>query len=91
VIIFKSLFALCVVIAGAIVMLLRDFRPYGIIFMSMCVYCRSRWPRGLRRRSWPLGYWDRGFEFRSKHGCLSLCCVILCRYRPLQRADHWPK
>jgi hypothetical protein len=25
-----------------------------------------------RRRSRPLGYWDRGFESRSRHRCLSL-------------------
>jgi hypothetical protein len=41
-------------------------------------YVQYRWPRGLKRRSWPLGYWDRGFESRSRHGCLSLCfCVKL--------------
>jgi hypothetical protein len=28
----------CVVITVAMVMLLRDFGPYGIIFVSMCVY-----------------------------------------------------
>jgi hypothetical protein len=39
---------------------------------------RSRWPRGIRRRSWPLGYWYRGFESRSRHECLFLClCVAL--------------
>jgi hypothetical protein len=39
---------------------------------------RSRWPCGLSSRSWPLGYWDHGFESRSRHGCLSLCfCVVL--------------
>jgi hypothetical protein len=39
---------------------------------------RSRWPRGLRRWSWPLGYWDCGFESHTRHGCLSLCfCVVL--------------
>jgi hypothetical protein len=38
----------------------------------------SRWPRGLRLRFWPLSCWDRGFESRSRHGCLSLCfCVVL--------------
>jgi hypothetical protein len=38
----------CVVISVAMVLLLRDFGPYGIIFMTMCVYCycfsrRSCW------------------------------------------------
>jgi hypothetical protein len=28
---------ICVVISGAMVMLLRDCVPYGIIFMTMCV------------------------------------------------------
>jgi hypothetical protein len=29
-------------------------------------------------RTEALGYWDRGFESRSRHGCLSLCfCVVL--------------
>jgi hypothetical protein len=35
--------------------------------------------------------WGRGFESRSVHGCLSvvsICCVVLCRWRPLRRADH---
>jgi hypothetical protein len=42
----------------------------------------------------PLGFWDRGFESRWGHGCLSLvfiCCVVLCRQRPLWRADHSSK
>jgi hypothetical protein len=39
---------------------------------------RSRWPRGLRRRYWPLGCWNRGFESCSRHGCLSLrFCIVL--------------
>jgi hypothetical protein len=32
---------------------------------------RTLWPRVLRRRSWPLGYLDSGFESSSRHGCLS--------------------
>jgi hypothetical protein len=31
----------------------------------------SQWPRGLRRRPWSLGLWNRGFESRLIHGCLS--------------------
>jgi hypothetical protein len=34
----KSLFALCVLITIVMVKLLREFGPYGIIFMTMCVY-----------------------------------------------------
>jgi hypothetical protein len=38
----------------------------------------SHWPRGLRRRSRLLGYWDRRFESSSRNGCLTLCfCVVL--------------
>jgi hypothetical protein len=29
---------MCVVITVAMVMLLRDFRPYGMLFMTMCLY-----------------------------------------------------
>jgi hypothetical protein len=29
----------CVVITVAMVILLREFGPYGIIFIAMCVYC----------------------------------------------------
>jgi hypothetical protein len=48
-------------------------------------YNRSRCQRGLRRRSWPLGYWDRGFQSRWRHGCLSLCfCdALFCVCRAL--------
>jgi hypothetical protein len=38
----------------------------------------SRWPLDLRRRSWPLGSWGRGFKSWSGHGFLSLCfCAVL--------------
>jgi hypothetical protein len=37
----------------------------------------------LRRRFWPLGYWDRGFESRSSHGCLCFCVVLSCVGRGL--------
>jgi hypothetical protein len=40
--------------------------------------CRSRWPRGLRRRYWLLGYWARGFESCSRYECLSLCVRVVC-------------
>jgi hypothetical protein len=41
---------------------------------------RSQW-----RGSWPVGCWDRGFESRSKHGCLSasFCVVLSCVGRGL--------
>jgi hypothetical protein len=38
---------------------------------------RPRWPRRVRRRSSPIGYWDRGFESRSGRGCLSLCLYVV--------------
>jgi hypothetical protein len=44
------------------------------------VYSSGSALQGVGLRS--LGFWDRGFESRSGHGCLSLvfiCCVVLCR------------
>jgi hypothetical protein len=41
---------------------------------------RSQWPCDTRRGSCPVGCWDRGFESRSRHGCLSasFCVVLSC-------------
>jgi hypothetical protein len=40
---------------------------------------RSRWPRGLMSRSWPLGRWDSGFESRWDMDVCLLCVdVVLC-------------
>jgi hypothetical protein len=36
-----------------------------------------QWPRGLRRGSWPVGCWDRGFESRLSHGCLSASFYVM--------------
>jgi hypothetical protein len=46
----------------------------------------NQWPCGLRRGSWPVGCWDRGFESRSRHGCLSasFCVVLSCVGRSLE-------
>lgn len=42
----------------------------------------SYW-RNKGRSNRPLGYWDRGFQSRSKHGCLlASSCVLLCGYNP---------
>jgi hypothetical protein len=58
-------------------------------FPSRAHISRSQWSRSPSRRR--LAAWNRHFESRWGHGCLSLvfiCCVVLCRYRPLRRADH---
>jgi hypothetical protein len=49
----------------------------------------SQWPCGLRRESWPVGCWDRGFESRSRHEWLSasFCVVLSCVGRDL--ATGW--
>jgi hypothetical protein len=41
---------------------------------------RSQWQCGLSCGSWPVGCWDREFEFRSRHGFLSasFCVVLSC-------------
>jgi hypothetical protein len=58
-------------------------------YQFICLnHCRSRWPRGLRRRSWPLGYWDREFEYRLTHGCLCFCVALSGVGSPLGWADH---
>jgi hypothetical protein len=52
-----------------------------IVFVnSVALFYRSQWPCGLRRGSWPVGCWDRGFESRSRHGCssASFCVVLSC-------------
>jgi hypothetical protein len=50
---------------------------------------RSQWPCGLRRETWPVSCWDRGFESRLRHGCLSasFCVVLSCVGRGL--ATGW--
>jgi hypothetical protein len=51
-----------------------------ILYEGMDWIRRSQWPCGLRRASWPVGCWDRGFE--SQQGMdvcprLSmLCCPV---------------
>jgi hypothetical protein len=46
-----------------------------------------------KRKSWQHCYLHRGFESRSRHGCLSLCfCVMLsCIVVPLSQAYHLSK
>jgi hypothetical protein len=58
---------------------------YNSIFENKKTFCRLQRPRGVGRGSWPLGYWDRRFESRSRHGCLSssFCVVLYCVGRGL--------
>jgi hypothetical protein len=41
-----------------------------------------QWPRGVGRRFWSLGRWNRGFESSLRQACLcSFFCVVLsCQY-----------
>jgi hypothetical protein len=51
---------------------------FSLITVMKPKICRSQWPCGLRRGSWPVGCWDRVFESPSRHGCLSASfCVVL--------------
>ena len=40
---------------------------------------RSRWSRGLKYSAATLAYWDCGFEFRRRHGCLSVVNIVYCQ------------
>jgi hypothetical protein len=40
---------------------------------------RSRWPHGLKCRAATRAYWDCGFEFRRRHGCLSVVSLVYCQ------------
>jgi hypothetical protein len=65
----------------AVNMSLLILLPYELNFSFPIIpYFRLEWTLCLRRRSWPLGYWDRGFESRSKHLRLSssLCVLLFC-------------
>jgi hypothetical protein len=54
------------------------YKTYCRIWKGDHELCPSGWPRRLKCRLCLLGYWDHGFEYRSRHGCLSLCfCVAL--------------
>jgi hypothetical protein len=53
------------------------------------ITCKHYWPIPVAARS--IGCWDRSFESREGHGYVSLlfiCCVVVCRQRPLRLADH---
>jgi hypothetical protein len=55
------------------------------ILLQVLATDRSQWPRGLRRTPWWIGHWDREFESRKWHECLSLsfCVVLSCVGRGL--------
>jgi hypothetical protein len=88
---FYTLLALCDLLSYIIIIRFLYYLPSlpyvfvakVIIFLfeipfTICRVNRSRWPRGLRRTFWPFRYWDRGFESRSRHGCLCFCAVLSC-------------
>jgi hypothetical protein len=49
-------------------------------FNNQCKSCLlwSQWPCSLRRKFWPPGCWDHGFESHFGHGCFSF--VFICRF-----------
>jgi hypothetical protein len=52
-------------------------------------YGQSRWPLGVRRRSLLLGHCNRGVRIPLEAWMfVFICCVVLCRQRPLRRAEH---
>jgi hypothetical protein len=55
--------------------LIKKWRDYAA---SKRRSCRSQWPCGLRRGSWPVGCRDRGFESRLRHGCCPRLSVLCC-------------
>jgi hypothetical protein len=63
------------------------FRRYVALhyFRTLQACCRSQWPCGLKHGSRPVGCGDRGFESRSRHGCLSasFSVVLSCVGRGL--------
>ena len=68
-------------------LLLYAAKRHNFIDTDMAVYLlatershiRSQWPRGLRRRLWPLTCWGCGFESHGGHGCLSVGSVVCCQ------------
>jgi hypothetical protein len=48
--------------------------------------CRSQWPRGLRRRSMPLAYFDREFESLKGRGCLFVVYVVFYQVEVLAKS-----
>jgi hypothetical protein len=51
-----------------------------LLNLILHIWCRIPVPVAVpsKRRSWPLSYWNREFESRPGHECLSVCfCVVL--------------
>ena len=64
------------------------FTPH-VFTGSIQLFCRSQWPRGLRRRSAVARLLGFGFESHRKHGNLSVVSVVcVVRKRSLRRTDH---
>jgi hypothetical protein len=39
--------------------------------------------------TWQLGYWDRGFESRSRHGCFSVSISVVLSCIDTDLATEW--
>jgi hypothetical protein len=60
-----------------------EYRQLQRVFRQEILPIKCKMPILVAGRSrvglWPLTFWDCGFEFRRKHGCLSLVYVGRCQ------------
>jgi hypothetical protein len=58
-------------------------------FKLVCINWRPQWPRGLRRKPCKFERWDREFESRIRHGCLSSSFCLRCSVYVEDSARGW--
>jgi hypothetical protein len=84
-------------LADKLRLLATEFSPFQFQFIihnhpTCHRLCRpAKWPRGLSCGSWPLKYWDRGFESSSRHECLSSSFCIVLTWHRICRPAKWPR